>query len=241
MTSQRRLPCLSLLTALLAGVCAVALAEVPDLHGTWKISTPQSSFKPVDGAIALTPLGKQILAENKAYQKKKQYDEYDHTLGRCSAPGMPRMMLTPDRFEIFQRSNLIVMAFEWNRLNRMIPLPGLPPQAARPGTPGADLVGSMVGSSSGLWDGDTLVVTTDKFSDKSLVDELMPHGYDLKVTERIRLADRDTLEDRLTIEDPEYFLRPWNAVLTYRRQPEAILPEDVCLDRLLGPPALPTR
>jgi hypothetical protein len=224
-----------------AGLAAAAHAEVPDLRGTWKISTPQSSFKPIDGAIVLTPLGKQILAENRAYQKKQQYDEYDHMKGRCSAPGMPRMMLTPDRFVVFQRSNLIVMAFEWNRLNRMIPLPGLPPQAARLGGPGADLVGTMVGTSTGQWESDTLVVATDKFSDKSLIDELIPHGYDLKVTERIRLTDRDTLEDRLTIEDPEYFVRPWTTVVTYQRQPEAVLPEDVCLDRLRGPPALPTR
>jgi hypothetical protein len=241
MTSRRRLSYLGLLTALFAGLAAAAHAEVPDLRGTWKISTPQSSFKPIDGAIVLTPLGKQILAENRAYQRKQQYDEYDHMKGRCSAPGMPRMMLTPDRFVVFQRSNLIVMAFEWNRLNRMIPLPGLPDQAARLGGPGADLVGTMAGTSSGQWENDTLVVATDKFSDKSLIDELIPHGYDLKVTERIRLTDRDTLEDRLTIEDPEYFVRPWTTVVTYKRQPEAILPEDVCLDRLLGPPTLPTR
>lgn len=241
MTSRRCLPHLGLLTALLAAICAAAHAEVPDLRGAWKITAPQSSFKPIGGAIVLTPLGKRILAENRAYRGKQQYDEYDHMLGRCSAPGMPRMMLTPDRFDIFQRSNLIVMAFEWNRLNRMIPLPGLPPQAASVGAPGMDLVGTMVGTSSGRWEEDTLVVTTDKFSDKSLIDELIPHGYDLKVTERIRLTDRDTLEDRLTIEDPEYFVRPWTTVVTYQRQPEAILPEDVCLDRLRGPPALPTR
>jgi hypothetical protein len=63
----------------------------------------------------------------------------------------------------------------------------------------------------------------------------------MKVTERFRLIDADTLEDRITIEDPAYFTRPWEAVLTYKRQPAALFPEDVCLDRLeANKPALPS-
>jgi hypothetical protein len=44
-------------------------------------------------------------------------------------------------------------------------------------------------------------------------------------------VDTDTLEDRITIEDPAYFKRPWDSVVTYKRQPAALFPEDVCLDR----------
>jgi hypothetical protein len=69
-------------------------------------------------------------------------------------------------------------------------------------------------------------------SDRTLIDDLVPHGFDLKVTERFRLVDADTLEDRLTIEDPEYFSKPWDAVVTYRRAPDAIFAEDICLDRI---------
>jgi len=54
----------------------------------------------------------------------------------------------------------------------------------------------------------------------------------MKVTEHIRLLDHNTLQDRITIEDPAYFTRPWDAVVTYKRQPPALFPEDVCLDRL---------
>ena len=40
--------------------------------------------------------------------------------------------------------------------------------------------------------------------------------------------------DRIMIEDPATFSRPWEAVVTYKRQPDAIFAEDVCLDRLVA-------
>jgi len=230
----------------LTACCALAVF-VGDAHaeanlaGIWKIASPQQSFKPEGGTIPFTEMGKTAYEENKQHRDKGEYEEYDYTLSRCSSPGTPRIMLTPQRFEIFQRPNLIMIAFEWNRVRRQILLPGLPPQEDRLASSSAKLVGSMMGTSQGHWEGDTLVVNTSMFSEETLVDDLVPHGYDMKVTERIHLKDANTLEDRLTIEDPEYFTKPWQTVVTYKRQPMAIIPEDVCLDRLLGPPPLATK
>ena len=72
----------------------------------------------------------------------------------------------------------------------------------------------------------------DSPSDRTLIDELVPHGYDLKVTERYRLIAPDTLEDRITIEDPAYFTKAWDVVVIYKRQPDMIFAEDICLDRI---------
>jgi hypothetical protein len=160
---------------------------------------------------------------------------------RCASPGLPRVMLTPERFELFLRPHMILMAFEWNRVRRTITLPGLPTQAEDGGRAAAKLVGTAMGTSEGHWEGDTLVVTSHNFSQNTLIDELIPHGYDLKITERIRLKTGQTLEDRITVEDPDFFTRPWTTTLTYRRQPSAIIPDDVCLDHLRGPPPLATR
>ena len=91
---------------------------------------------------------------------------------------------------------------------------------------------TATGKSKGHWEGDTLVSVMEGASDRTLIDDLVPHGYDLKVTEHYRLIDADTLEDRVTIEDPAFFSRPWKAVVTYKRQPDAIFPEDICLDRI---------
>lgn len=222
---------------------SVQAADSPNLAGTWKNVAPQSSIKPEGGVIPFTAEGKQRYAENKRNKAKKNYDDYDYTTSRCAAPGVPRVMLTADRFEILQQPDAILMAFEWNSVRRIIALPQLVPQKSMFdfGPKTEDLVGTKMGTSTGHWEGDTLVVATEKFSDRTLIDDLVPHGYDLKVTERLRLRDANTLEDRIKIEDPEYFTRPWEAVLTYQRQPDTIIPEQVCLDRLLGPPPLPTR
>jgi hypothetical protein len=92
----------------------------------------------------------------------------------------------------------------------------------------------MAGTSVGRWEGDTLVAVTNDFTGRTLWDDLMPQSLDAKVTERIRLIDSDTLEDRITAEDPVNFTRPWEAVLTYKRQPDALFPEDICIDRTLN-------
>lgn len=212
-----------------------------NLNGTWKISAPQTSFTPEGGEIPFTEIGRKRYLENKSLRTAGEYDEYDRMISRCASPGLPRIMLTSERFQIFQQPHLVVFAFEWNRNRRSITLPGgLTTQRSQLPGGAADIVGSAMGKSAGHWDGDTLVVATDKFMETTLIDDLVPHGYDLKVTERMRLKNRDTLEVRITIEDPEYFTRPWHTAVTYRRQPEAILREDVCLDRLLGPAPLPT-
>jgi hypothetical protein len=99
--------------------------------------------------------------------------------------------------------------------------------------------GRSIPISKGHWDGETLVVTTEGFNDKTLVDDLIPHGYDMTLTEHIHLKDADTLEDRITVADPEFFSRPWDTVVTYKRQPDVEFSEDVCLERLeSGKPAL---
>lgn len=224
----------------LAGMLSVCAQAAPgaNFEGIWKITAQRTNLKPDSGEMPFTAMGKQAYEENKRNQAADKFEEYDYMKARCASPGMPRVMLTPQRIEIFQRPDLIMMAFEWNRLYRTITLPGLPTQAVDIGGAAASLVGTVMGTSKGHWENDTLVVITDMFSEVTLLDDLLPHGYDLKVTERIRLKNANTLEDRITIEDPEYFTRPWQTTLTYARQPDAVIPEDVCLDRLIGPPPL---
>jgi len=136
----------------------------------------------------------------------------------------------------------MMMAFEWNRVRRAIGMPGLPPQISLFGAAeDAKLVGTKMGTSRARWDGNSLVIETKDVSDTTLLDDLVPHGFDMTVTERLSLKDADTLEDRITIQDPATFTKPLETVVTYKRQPDAIFPEDVCLDRVFGKPALPTK
>jgi len=227
--------------ALQLAVCATLLplrtiaADPVNLEGTWRIAAPQTSFKPEGGAVPFTAKGRKRYQQHKRDQAKGDFDDYDYATSRCASPGLPRLMLTPARLRVWQRPGILTIRFEWNRLYRQIDMGGLIPQTRGNGPGDSDdvaLVGRAIPISKGKWDGDTLVATTEGFPGNTLVDDLTPHGYDLKTTERLRLRDQDTLEDRITIEDPQHFTQPWQTVVTYKRQPDEAFPENVCLDTL---------
>jgi hypothetical protein len=236
-----KLPSLAVAVLLCAALPSFpALAADPvNLEGTWKIAVPQGAFKPEGGSIPFTAEGRKRYQQNTKLLAARNFDDFDYYTARCSSPGLPRLMLTPERFRIWQRSGLIGVQFEWNRTYRQIDMGGLIPQA-RVGAGGGPfgggdddaLVGRAIPISKGHWEGETLVVATDGFAGNTLIDNAVPHGYDMKTTERIRLVSADTLEDRITIEDPEYFTKPWETVVTYKRQPDEAFPERVCLDSL---------
>lgn len=227
------------LTAL-APMAAFA-AGAPTLDGTWKLARPQTLLMPQDGGpIPFTEAGRARYETNKAAAAEGDY-QFDPSFTRCSSPGLPRLMLTPDRFRIFQRPTIVTFLFEWNRLLRQIDMPGSL-TGLRHSMGGGDVieVGTMKGVTRGHWDGNTLVSESTGFMDGKLLDGLVSGSDQLKLTEHIRLRNRDTLEDRITISDPDTFTRSWDAVLTYKRQPDETFPEDICLDRRnAGKPTLP--
>ena len=71
-----------------------------------------------------------------------------------------------------------------------------------------------MGDSVGHWEGDTLVVDTTNFTDKTHF-----HGSDrnLHVIERFTLTGPDTLRYRFTIDDPTAFTRTWTGEIIMSR------------------------
>src|ERR1039457_6105912 len=152
--------CLTMAAALLPA--RAPAAEPVNLEGTWKISAPQAAFKTEGGSIPLTDIGRKRYAQNKRYLAKRAYEEYDYATARCASPGLPRLMLTPQRFRIWQRPGWVDFQFEWNRLARQVDMGSLiQPQRRVAGNSlfGADdaIVGRAAPISKGHWEGDTLV------------------------------------------------------------------------------------
>ncbi len=63
-----------------------------------------------------------------------------------------------------------------------------------------------MGDSVGHWEGDTLVVDTTNFTDKT---RFRGSTEDLHVVERFSRVDERTLLYRFTVEDPNTWARPW--------------------------------
>jgi hypothetical protein len=122
------------------------------------------------------------------------------TLGTdCTPLGVPQTFVTPYPFHIIQKQNFMIMLFEYPNTFRYIPLDG------RPHT--ADPDPTWMGEAIGRWDGDTLVVDTIGFNEKTEVSGYMHTGA-LHVLERYtRVAEG--LKYDVTVEDPNVFAKPW--------------------------------
>jgi hypothetical protein len=123
------------------------------------------------------------------------------TLGTdCKPLGVPQSFVTPYPFQIVQTPKLILMIFEYPNAIRWIPTDG----RAHPVDPDP----SWMGDSVAHWEGDTLVVDSVGFNDKTEVSGYM-HTEDLHVVERYRRLENGSLEYNVTVEDPNVFARPW--------------------------------
>ncbi|MCU1334848.1 MAG: hypothetical protein JWO19_429 [Bryobacterales bacterium] len=144
------------------------------------------------------------------------------TLGPdCKPLGVPQSFVTPYPFQIVQTPKLIVMVFEYPNAIRFIPTDG----RAHPVDPDPTWMGDSVAH----WEGDTLVVDTIGFNDKTEVSGYM-HTEDLHVVERFRRLENGSLQYDVTVEDPNVFARPWvlpSRTLPFRPELERV-DEFVC-------------
>ena len=73
-------------------------------------------------------------------------------------------------------------------------------------------VRKWMGDSIGRWEGDTLVVDTTNFTDKT---RFRGSTEKLHVVERFSRLDASTLLYRFTVEEPDTWTRPWTGEYTW--------------------------
>lgn len=227
---------LGMLGSLLA--CTQHDAETPQqMTGIWRIENPIFAVRTAEGKEPpLRPEAAKIYSEHMA--ARKNGDTSFDSATWCSSVGNPRLMFIDVPFQLLVRPQHVAVLHEWNWWARIIYMETAA-TSADAASEDLNIPGPM-GRSLGKWDGDTLVVETTQLLDSTLIDSAgMPHSSELKITERLRLRSADVLEARIRIEDPMTFTEPWETLVTYRRQHNAIIREDVCLDRIkTGAPAL---
>jgi hypothetical protein len=99
-----------------------------------------------------------------------------------------------------------------------------------------DMNPTWLGYSVGHWEGDTLVVTTAGFNDKTWLDfSGHPHSEALRTTERFRRRDFGHIDFEMTIDDPKTFTRPitFKAVKTFAADNELL--ETICENERIAP------
>lgn len=141
----------------------------------------------------------------------------------CLPQGMPRVYTVPFSFEIVQKSERVYMLFEANHQIRRIYTDGKKHLEG--------WVASFMGTSTGRWDGDTLVVETDNIlglDGGAWIDTFgHPQSDALRVTERIRRVNHDTLQIDLLFDDPKTYTKPWAGRKVFRLKPDWDLTEQI--------------
>jgi hypothetical protein len=197
-----------------------ALAAAPDLSGVWLLSGRVGAVRTTDGgAPPLNAAAQAVYDKNRAAAAHGDY-AFD-SVTRCLPPGLPRLMLMHEPFEIVQHAKVVYFIYQVNRLPRRVYLDEALPTDVDP---------HYLGYSVGHWDGDTLVVESAGFDDSTLLDNVgLPHSEDLRLTERFQLsADGRHLHLNFTVEDPKTFTKAWSGQTDYARQSGVEIAEDVC-------------
>jgi hypothetical protein len=183
--------------------------------GTWgSISGNLASLNP---NVPFQPWAKELLADRRNNLLEP------HT--RCKPSGGSRQFVTPYGIEIVEFRELqqiVVFDIGGPHTWRTIYLDGRPhPKNLQP---------SYYGHSIGHWEGDTLVVETVGFNERSWIDRAgTPHTTQLKFIERFTRTDHDSLKYEVTIDDPGAYTAPWSTTpMTMSWGPDRELFEYVC-------------
>jgi len=184
-----------------------------------------------DGRIPpLTPEAQKRQAERAARNRGHQFDSAENRplQERClifSTEGPPMMPAAYNsNLQIVQGRGYVAIVQELIHSTRIIPTDGSP--HLPPG------IRQWLGDSRGHWEGDTLVVDTTNFTDKSPF-----HGSSekLHLVERFRRVSNDTVLYEFTVDDPATWARPWTAQIALAKIEGPIL-EFACHEGNLGLP-----
>jgi hypothetical protein len=211
-------------------VQTAAPARAHDLSGVWLIKQEYLDSArlgvygaPMRGVPPMTAWARARYAGAKPGSVAGTGAEDNDPALHCDPPGMPRI-IGAGPFEIIQIPGRILILFEDFYTRRTI------------WTDGRDLPKdpdpTWYGYSVGRWEGDTLVVDTVGFDDRSWLNGGgYPHSDAMHVVERFRRPDHDTLELSMTIDDPKAYTKPWvsNAPRVFKLKPKYELLEAPCV------------
>ena len=196
----------------------------PDLSGVW-MADNQRFFQ--DLAAGLKPEDVVALPWALALQQQREAKLHsEDPLARCLPHGVPRINTNSNfPLKIVQTPTLAVILYEQLNLFRQVFMDGR--------KPADDLNPTLLGYSTGRWDGDTLVVETRGFNGKSWLDTNKGRSYTeaLRVTERWRRPTFGSLEVVATIDDTKTYEKPWTTTpMRLRLQTGTELLEMICIE-----------
>ncbi len=189
----------------------------PDFSGMWQPEVNPYRFDLIqdlkDEAI-FRPAAEALFMERVADFRR------DDPVTNC-LPGGPSEMLNAT-YRIIQSPSVVALLFESGTGRyRQIYMDG----RGQPKDPNP----SWLGYSVGHWEGDTLVVESAGFNDRTWLDRAgHPHSEKLRVTERFRRVDFGHMQFQITFDDPETLTKPLSISLAVHYAADTDMLENVC-------------
>ena len=228
----------------------------PDLSGHW--ANPYTNNMAARGTV-LDPTKKnpdgtyapltwdrsgEALADSKGTPKtfdlpytewgRKKWADYDPVAngdyaGSCLPFGWSRNINSPHGTQLLQNNDAIAFLFEQNTWHTWVPTS---PDFKWP----KDLPPTWNGTSSGRWDGDTLIIETTGFNGYTRLDTTgHPHSKDIKFISTFLRTDSNTIIHTVTVHDPKAYTKDWMNVRTWRlKGANDVLMEYSCEENNLG-------
>jgi hypothetical protein len=206
---------------------------VPDLSGIWnpdfkgpeglRVNTWDSSdpFAAHPEQAPMTPwAAEKFKGVRPPFGALQTFDNTNDPVQRfCDPPGVPRIYMYPWEMTFIQTPKIVYILYEYTKVWRAIYMDRDHPK---------DPDSSWMGDSVGKYEGDTFVIDTVGFNDKTWLDQTgHPHSDALHVVERIRRVDHDKLEVAVTIDDPKAYTKTFSAAKVYKLT-DAPMGETLC-------------
>jgi len=187
----------------------------PDLSGLWQRVSPKyyeniaADLKPGE----VQPWARDLV------QSRKENLHKEHMSLQC-LPWGPSYSSSIRMAKIVQTPGLIVMLDD-NLIYRQIFMDGRKLET--------DPNPSWMGYSVGHWDGNTLVVESNGYNDRTWLDrDGHAHTEALRMTERYQRRDFGHMDIEVTLNDPKVYARPWTVALNANLVPDTEMLEAVC-------------
>jgi hypothetical protein len=201
----------------------------PDFSGVWQASGPKwlRNLADKNDALPFTPFGRSLYDKRKDGSQAKYESD-----ANCLPQGVPKISAAPAPFRLIQTPGAVIILHEAFNLWRQVFLDGR--ELMKDPNP------TWLGYSVGRYEGDTLVVETTGFNDKTWLDQAgLPVTESMTVTERYRRKDFGHLEAAVTINDPKAYTQPWSTTVEYGLLVNTELMEFICNENEKDQPHMP--
>jgi len=200
-----------------------------DLSGVWG-PKPRNDRQLSVPPPALTPSGQEKYDATRAEETPdgQNISNSNDPILICDPMGWPRLFTYNYGFEFVQLPDRMFQFFEWGHAWRTVWTDG----RSLPEDPDPRWLGYAVG----MWEGDTFVIESNGYDERSWVTENRqdrrfgyPHTEEMRLEERYRRVSHNEIEATLRVTDPQTYTEPWVTTSSIFLTPGSEIGEYFCV------------